>query len=486
MRVRINRADGIDHLSLLYDVNKTKPYYYVNYWINPKEQHRTRLIQSLYSQTWDEEITILLRNDPFRYRFLYLEVMRICARSEPGTSNGITLVSKGRVPLPDELDRKDLRRVAMMSLREDVFEPRGALQVALQVIRRHGPNDFDDDDDDDDDNKDDVLTILQNAYTALQSWKRAITSDPNGLTVNWNAGAVEGVCNYTGVYCAPPPDDPHTVAVAGIDLTAGDLAGTLPDSLGLLADLAVLHIGSNRFAGTLPSSLRSLGLLFELDVGNNNLSGPFPDVVLHLPSLAYLDLRFNSFSGEVPPALFDLPHLDALFLNDNAFRFQLPENLGNSAVSALVLGNIDLERCRIPPSVAKMKDTLDEIVIVNSRLGGCLGREIGDLVNVRVFDVSNNELVGPLPEEIGGMVNVEVLNVAENRISGEIPASVCSLKKLRNFAHGNNCFTGATPSCLINGGRGNFIPATAMVKVEESDEDKCKKQPIDCNALKCS
>ncbi|RLN22743.1 leucine-rich repeat extensin-like protein 3 [Panicum miliaceum] len=182
---------------------------------------------------------------------------------------------------------------------------------------------------------------LRDAYVALQTWKRqAIFSDPRNLTADWVG---PGVCNYTGVYCAPLPTGPRSrgggeLAVAGVDLNHGDIAGFLPPELGLLADLALLHLNSNRFCGVLPPTLRRLRLLHELDLSNNRFVGPFPDVVLDLPALRFLDLRFNDFEGPVPARLFDRP-LDAIFLNHNRLRFQLPDNIGNSPASVVVLAH---------------------------------------------------------------------------------------------------------------------------------------------------
>jgi hypothetical protein len=129
---------------------------------------------------------------------------------------------------------------------------------------------------------------LEKAYVALQALKRAITDDPKKLTHNWCG---PDVCNYFGVFCAPAPDDPCQRTVAGVDLNHGDLAGTLPEELGLLSDLAVFHLNSNRFCGSLPESLRSLHLLHEIDVSNNQLSGGFPSQLLCLPNLQYVDIR---------------------------------------------------------------------------------------------------------------------------------------------------------------------------------------------------
>ncbi|KAF0906291.1 hypothetical protein E2562_009663 [Oryza meyeriana var. granulata] len=165
---------------------------------------------------------------------------------------------------------------------------------------------------------------LRDAYVALQTWKQeVIFSDPKNLTADWVGPEV---CNYTGVFYAPLPWDRRVVAVAGVDLNHGNIAGYLLSELGLLADLApvsythldvykrqpwdrrvvtvagvdlnhgniagyllselglladlaLLHLNSNRFCGMLPATLRHLRLLHELDLSNNRFMGPFPDVV---------------------------------------------------------------------------------------------------------------------------------------------------------------------------------------------------------------
>ena len=118
---------------------------------------------------------------------------------------------------------------------------------------------------------------LEKAYVALQALKRAITDDPKNLTRNWCG---PDVCSYYGVFCATAPDDPCARTVASVDLNHGDLAGTLPEELGLLSDLAVFHLNSNRFCGVLPDTFLHLRLLHELDISNNRFVGGFPTVVL--------------------------------------------------------------------------------------------------------------------------------------------------------------------------------------------------------------
>ncbi|KAI8561274.1 hypothetical protein RHMOL_Rhmol04G0326000 [Rhododendron molle] len=322
---------------------------------------------------------------------------------------------------------------------------------------------------------------LKNAYYALQAWKHAITSDPNGFTSNWCG---PNVCDYNGVYCAPAPDDPQVITVAGIDLNHAGISGELPEELGLLTDLALFHINSNFFSGTLPESFSKLRLLHELDVSNNLFSGTFPYVVLNIPSLKFLDIRFNKFEGELPSRLFDL-RLDALFVNNNNFDSTLPKNLGNSPVSVVVLGNnIQVNGC-LPLSIGNMGGTLTEIVLVNMGLKGCLPTEIGLLKEATVFDVSDSMFEGTLPESMGGMSSLEQLNVANNKLSGDIPASICALPKLENFTYSYNYFRGEPAVCLnlpAKDDRKNCIPG----RPEQRSPAECNaaySRPVECGAF---
>ncbi|KAI4342721.1 hypothetical protein MLD38_027311 [Melastoma candidum] len=323
---------------------------------------------------------------------------------------------------------------------------------------------------------------LARAYIALQAWKHVIVSDPRNFTGNWCGPEV---CNYTGVFCAPAPNDTRVLTVAGIDLNHGNITGELPEDLGLLTDLALFHINSNSFCGTIPQSFRDLHLLFELDVSNNLLSGKFPSVVLDLPSLKYLDIRFNQYEGDVPPKLFDLK-LDALFINNNNFTSALPPNFGNSPVSVIVIANNAVNAC-LPTSITKMASTLNQLIIMNAGLTGCLPPDIGALNQLTVFDVSSNNLVGQLPKSIGNMKSLQQLNVAHNKLSGEIPESICSLPNLQNFTYSDNYFCGEPESCLklpSEDDTKNCIPDRPLQRSQE----ECAtfySHPIDCSSYGC-
>jgi hypothetical protein len=272
---------------------------------------------------------------------------------------------------------------------------------------------------------------LRQAYVAFQAWKRVIYSDPRNFTTNWVGPSV---CNYSGVFCTEALDDPKISVVAGIDLNHADIAGFLPKELGLLTDLALIHLNSNRFCGIIPETLANLTLLYELDLSNNRFVGPFPTVVLSLPTLNYLDIRYNEFEGPLPPELFS-KKLDAIFVNNNRFTKMIPTNLGLSTASVVVFANNKFGGC-----IPKFANTLEELVLINTSLTGCLPQELGFLYKLRVLDLSSNNLIGPIPYSLAGLSHLEILNLGHNMLSGIVLDGVCLLPSLTNFTFSYNFF----------------------------------------------
>ncbi|CAN7110127.1 unnamed protein product [Brassica rapa subsp. narinosa] len=328
---------------------------------------------------------------------------------------------------------------------------------------------------------------LQKAYRALQAWKKVIYSDPKNLTGDWIGPSV---CSYTGIFCAPSPSDPNTLVVAGIDLNHGDIAGFLPEPIGLLSDLALIHLNSNRFCGILPRSLSQLSLLYELDLSNNRFVGPFPDVVLSLPSLKYLDLRYNEFEGPLPPKLFSNP-LDAIFVNNNRLTSLIPRDFTGTTASVVVFANNDFSGC-LPPTIAHFADTLEELLLINSSLSGCLPPEVGYLYKLRVLDMSYNSLVGPVPYSLAGLGHLELLNLDHNMFTGAVPLGVCVLPSLQNLTVSDNYFSEEEGICRNLTSRGivfddsnNCLPDKPHQRSHKVCEDVLD-HPVDCYDHECS
>ncbi|PON74858.1 LRR domain containing protein [Trema orientale] len=343
-------------------------------------------------------------------------------------------------------------------------------------------------------NSSDSNPRLHQAFIALQAWKRVIYSDPNNFTSNWLGPSV---CNYTGIYCAPSIDNPDIRVVAGIDLNHADIAGFLPDELGLLTDLALIHLNSNRFCGIVPSTFSNLSLLYELDLSNNRFVGPFPTVVLSLPTLNYLDIRFNDFEGPLPPKLFS-KKLDAVFVNNNRFTsLNIPQTLtASTSASVLVFANNNYgkgKKFMIPPSIVNFANSLEELVLTNTNLSGCLPQEIGFLYKLKVFDVSFNQIVGPIPYSMAGLFHLEQLNLGHNMMGGAVPAGICELPNLANLTVSYNFFCEEDGVCLnltssrsksktkgvVFDDRRNCLPERRFQR-SEKECSAALERPVDC------
>ncbi|XP_055810554.1 leucine-rich repeat extensin-like protein 4 [Solanum dulcamara] len=283
------------------------------------------------------------------------------------------------------------------------------------------------------------------AYTALQTWKSAITDDPMGILKNWVG---PNVCTYRGIFCSNSEDymgNPTDPVVTGIDLNHANLQGTLVKELSFLTDISLIHLNTNRFSGIIPQTFREISSLVELDLSNNHFSGAFPTTVLFIPNLLYLDLRFNSFSGTIPEDLFN-KKLDAIFLNNNQFDGELPQSLGNSPASVINFANNKFTGS-IPFSLGYMGPRIKEILFLNNQLNGCIPEGVGLWTNLQVLDVSLNSLMGHLPDTISCLSGIEVLNLGHNKLSGDLPDLVCSLRNLVNLTLAYNFFSELSQDC---------------------------------------
>ncbi len=71
------------------------------------------------------------------------------------------------------------------------------------------------------------------------------------------------------------------------------------------------------------------------------------------------------------------------------------------------------------------------------------------------IEMIRNSLVGTIPASVGELVNLKYFNVHGNRLKGEIPESFYNLKELEILNLGNNQFTGTLSNSI-----GNFVKAT--------------------------
>ena len=92
-----------------------------------------------------------------------------------------------------------------------------------------------------------------------------------------------------------------------------------------------LWLFDNELTGTIPPTLGGLANLQQLALSGNQLSGPIPPELSDLTNLAYLYLHRNQLTGDIPPELGKLDNLGRLWLHYNKdLTGPIPDSWGTS------------------------------------------------------------------------------------------------------------------------------------------------------------
>lgn len=141
---------------------------------------------------------------------------------------------------------------------------------------------------------------------------------PHENRIQWNAS--DSACNWVGVGCDANQSNVYTLRLPGVGLV-----GQIPENtIGLLSQLRVLSLRSNRLSGDIPRDFANLTLLRSLYLQDNRFSGGFPGSITQLTRLGRLDLSSNNFTGELPFSINNLNQLTGLFLQNNGFSGSIP------------------------------------------------------------------------------------------------------------------------------------------------------------------
>ncbi|GAB2218549.1 hypothetical protein Droror1_Dr00001776 [Drosera rotundifolia] len=168
----------------------------------------------------------------------------------------------------------------------------------------------------------------------------------------------------------------------------------------------------------IPSSLH------VLDLYNNNLTGPLPISVVNMTGLRHLHLGGNYFEGEIPKEYGQIGSLEYLVVSGNELTGRIPVEIGNlTRLRELYVGYFNSYEGGIPAEIGNLSE-LWRFDATNCGLSGRVPEEIGRLRKLDTLFLQVNVLKEPLTPEIGDLMSLKLLDLSNNAFEGGNPRDV--------------------------------------------------------------
>ncbi|XP_052291612.1 probable leucine-rich repeat receptor-like serine/threonine-protein kinase At3g14840 isoform X1 [Citrus sinensis] len=286
--------------------------------------------------------------------------------------------------------------------------------------------------------------------------------------------------------------------VVNIILKSQNLPGRLPPELTRLPFLQEIDLTRNYLNGTIPSEWASLPLV-NVSLYGNRLTDAIPKAFASISTLANLTLEFNQFSGDLPAELGNLINLEKLHLNSNNFTGKLPESFANLTRLKHFRISDNHFTGQIPDYIQNWTK-LERLFIEGSGLAGPIPSGIASLVeltDLRISDLNGPEgpfprlsnlknmnylilrscnIIGELPEYLGQMIGLRVLDLSFNKLSGVIPSNFSGSGLTYMYLTGN-LLTGPVPDWIVRK-RNKHIDLSYNNFIDGSSDSNCENQSV--------
>jgi Leucine-rich repeat (LRR) protein len=262
-----------------------------------------------------------------------------------------------------------------------------------------------------------------------------------------------------------------------LDIRRNKFEGRIPQTWTKGSKLMVINFSQNKFQGWLPRSLAKCIMLKALDLSNNQFNDTFPSWLGNLPNLKVLILRSNKFYGPIktPKANYKFPNLQIIDLSYNSFTGRLPLKFFQNSSSLRfdraehltyiqVYSSFDLQNKYqnyrwdleysysmimtnkgVDTVYSKVQEFFTAVDFSSNQFAGDISESIGNLIGIRLLNLSNNILTGCIPPCLGKLAKLESLDLSQNKLLGEIPQQLTQLTFLESFNVSHNNLVGPIP-----------------------------------------
>ncbi|KAG6511427.1 hypothetical protein ZIOFF_029495 [Zingiber officinale] len=276
------------------------------------------------------------------------------------------------------------------------------------------------------------------------------------------------------ISCQIPENIGRLHKLSDFDASGNNLNGQIPLSFGDLCKLKTLNLYENNISGELTNLFDGLSKcprgskLQTFNIFANKLSGSVPFSLGQLAQLRSLDISSNSLRNNMTDAHFSkLTNLIYLDISDNYLNLILSDDW----LPPFHAEVIDMSYCHLGtrfPSWIQTQKKLTKLALSGVGLYGNISGWFDFIFNNSLFhlDISSNNLNGQIPSRLstfmdlsnnsfGGTIALsytkfevlQVLKLSNNHISGSFPAFFCNFTNLRILQLSNNYLSGKIPNC---------------------------------------
>ncbi|KAJ3096544.1 hypothetical protein HDU97_005778 [Phlyctochytrium planicorne] len=157
---------------------------------------------------------------------------------------------------------------------------------------------------------------------------------------------------------------PHVWNTPGLPV----LKGGMPDELGSLRNLKVMHFFGNELKGSIPDSYKNLKNLEDFNMFSNQLTGSIPSWIGEWESLWAFNIQRNFFTGSIPDSVGDLRKLKVLHIKENQLSGKIPDSI--KALPELKNIILEINRFRGPFPLMNIPADQIETIFILSKFSG--------------------------------------------------------------------------------------------------------------------